>query len=246
MKLLGQFVLWLSLAAGALSAATAYLASLDLPDRELVGLTLVAPAGQQRQPDGTSRPIAAPKSELTPELLAELRHAGVKTVRVQHFSLQRWRGKWAFLAACAGLLLGGALIRAGARMQLALPAGVHVAGPRASPEESLQAIDTALQELRSRISQLPNARQQLAAILETVGQLQRTSMEAFIEARGTLTARLGLRRYAELMDSYAAAERQLHRAWSAAADEVLHESLTSLDRAAALVHETRQRLVQAP
>jgi hypothetical protein len=63
-----------------------------------------------------------------------------------------------------------------------------------------------------------------------------------LAARAELTSRLGLGGYARLMDAFAAAERAINRAWSAAADEVEAEAITSLDLASELLAEARERV----
>ena len=55
-KLLGQLLIWVSLAVGVMSATTAYVVSLDLPDDQLVGLTLASPPESKRD---TDRRVAA-------------------------------------------------------------------------------------------------------------------------------------------------------------------------------------------
>ena len=60
MKSIGQILVWVSLAGGAMCAATAYLVSLDAPDGRLAGLTLAAPAGNVEQPAGTTVPLERP------------------------------------------------------------------------------------------------------------------------------------------------------------------------------------------
>ena len=53
-------------------------------------------------------------------------------------------------------------------------------------------------------------------------------MTEFVEARSPLIAQLGLAGFAEVMDRWAAAERQINRAWSAAADGVYEEVVDCL------------------
>jgi hypothetical protein len=48
--------------------------------------------------------------------------------------------------------------------------------------------------------------------------------------------------YARLMDVYAAAERAMNRAWSAAADNDETEAVASLERALVLLDESAKRL----
>jgi hypothetical protein len=90
---------------------------------------------------------------------------------------------------------------------------------------------------------LPEALQdRLALILERLGEAQKTHMPAFVEARPILIARLGLGGFAELMDRYAAAERQINRAWSAAADGVPAEAAQCLELASVFLDEALDRL----
>jgi hypothetical protein len=90
----------------------------------------------------------------------------------------------------------------------------------------------------------PEQRERFGLILTRVGELQKTHMIAFVEARPVLIARLGLGGYAELMDRYAAAERQLNRAWSAAADGVYEEAVQALEVAGVLLDESLARLAR--
>lgn len=66
MKLIGSLVVIASLVFGVLSAATAYLPKLSLPDERLLGLTLNAHAGGRRRsqsPATPSRPNCSRRSE---------------------------------------------------------------------------------------------------------------------------------------------------------------------------------------
>ena len=83
MRLLPPVLVTASLIAGLFGALTAYLPSLGLPDSRLIGLTLNAPAGVRADVAGKSEPIAAKDARLTPDLLATLRAAGVRRVRVK-------------------------------------------------------------------------------------------------------------------------------------------------------------------
>lgn len=113
--IIGQLLVWGSLTVGALAAATGYLVSLEAEDDALIGLTLAAPAGKIDRTDGDAKPIAEKDQKITAQLLAEIRAAGVRNIRVKEFELRRWRGKWFLLVSVAGLLLGGFLTRAGER-----------------------------------------------------------------------------------------------------------------------------------
>jgi len=84
--------------------------------------------------------------------------------------------------------------------------------------------------------------ERLKAIITRLGALQRDAIPRFIESRPRLVARLGLGRYAEIMDVFAAMERKINRAWSAAADGHLPESQAALDDAVAMAPGVRAKL----
>jgi len=234
MKTLGQLVLWGSLAGGVLSAATAYLAPLSAPDEKLLGLTLAAPAGRIEKPDAAPLPIARKDQQISAELLSELRSAGVRNVRVKQFGIGRWRGKWFFLLSLVGLAVGGTLVR------FSNMSGRPRQGEKTSadsPEHLLQKIQSTVEHLRSTVADMSQPGAGMEQIRHEITQLQQTHMAAFVEARPVLVARLGLAGYARLMDSYAAAERQINRAWSAAADNAHEEAAACLDEASALLQE---------
>ena len=241
MKILGQILVWGSLAVGAMAAATAYLVSLDASDEQILGLTLADPAGSVPQPDGKSKPIAEKDAEVTAELLDALRAAGVANVRVKEFSLGRWRGKTYFLLSLVGLALGAWLTRRAGRPAAA---GRTDRAPADPPDRILATIRDTVDALRSQLPDLPDRAARLEAVVETVGQLQKAEMAAFVDARPQLTRSLGLAGYAALMDSYAAAERQLNRAWSAAVDTALEEAVSCLDEASLLLEDTGRRVVE--
>lgn len=79
-------------------------------------------------------------------------------------------------------------------------------------------------------------------IVERIGALQKTHLPAFLDARPRIVATGGMAGYARLMDAYAAAERQLNRAWSAAADGDESEAVAALHRVLPLLDESAQRL----
>jgi hypothetical protein len=241
MRLLANLLVMVSLVAGLFGAATAYLPSLSLPDQRLVGLTLNAPAGIGADPAGRPQPLAIKNARLTPELLATLRAAGVRRVRVKEFALARWDGAWLFLAGCAGLALGAGLLRASAKK--ALTAGPASGGaPGQTPEAVLAAMRRAVDGLRAELPRLPDVEERLRRVLDVLTEVQEKLVPDFAALRPVLTARLGLAGYARLMDRFAAGERQINRAWSAAADGIEEEVIDCLERAALLLAETMAAL----
>lgn len=237
MKLVGHLLLVVSLVVGVLGAATAYLVSLDFPDEELIGLTLNAPAGV-KETEGQRQPLLKKKDSLDPGRLEQLREAGVAYVQVQEFSFQRWPGKWAFLVGLVGLGGAAVLLKRAARQQFA--AG-EVSKPGEGPEAALQELIQGVETLQRALPALaPAAR--LLQVRDHLDHLRQTHLEAFLEGRPQLIARLGLFGYAEVMDRFAAGERQIYRAWSAAADGIHEEMVDCLGQAIAYLKQARQRL----
>ena len=140
-----------------------------------------------------------------------------------------------------GYALASGMASAGARIAIAnRNAASGEAG--AGPEEALATLKREIERLRAELPGMGSEGERLAAIVERVGEQQRTTIPAFIAARPVLVSRLGLAGVARLMDSFAAAERQINRAWSAAADEVEAEAVASLERAVGLLGEAEGRL----
>ena len=82
----------------------------------------------------------------------------------------------------------------------------------------------------------------MAEIIERIGELQQTHLANFPEARDVMVARGGLAKYANVMDAFAGAERKINRAWSAAADGDLGESVENLELAVPMLEEAARRL----
>lgn len=244
MKLLAAILITAGLVLGTVSATTAYVPRIETIDAA-DALTLAAPAGLD--PADATQPLVDPGTAdapviLTEKLLARLAAAGVKRVRVKEFAFGRWDHAWLFLVASIGLIAGAFLIRQSARGEVA--ASLHdETHPEESPEHALkmaiEAVDRLLDELPGLASDTGRTRR----IVASLDELHGTHMEAFVEQRPLLIGRLGAGGYAQLMDRFAAAERQLNRAWSAAADHVLEESMHCLGEGAARLEETQQRLL---
>jgi hypothetical protein len=265
MKLLASLLITVSLICGSLAAATAYRASLSLPDEKLIGLTLSDPAGIQPPPetdaDGSAdpaipavrslaalearAPIARAGEELTPELLRKLRDADVRAVRVRAFSFARWQHGWVFGLSVLGLLGGAGLLRREAKR--AGHAATDATGGAKIPDanEALRAAREGIAALRTELGAMPGGDQtgrRLALILARVSALQEGPLADFISARPRLIAKSGLSGYASVMDKFAGAERQVNRAWSAAADGYLEESEACLVESEPLFVEAIERL----
>lgn len=267
MKLIGYLIVAIGLALGAVGASTAYLARLSLPDELLlpqegpapgeVGapeapsephgdrawLQLAAPVWPEGDPDEVTEPLAPAGADLTPELLARLRDAEIEYIRVKSFSLARWEGKWLTLAGIVGLIVGAVLVRIAGRASDA--AADARAGSAGAPEALMDAARQGLLALHEEAGQAPAGAERAHLIMERVAAIQRGQMNPVVEGRGRLRARLGLAGYARVMDRFAAAERQVNRAWSSAADGDDDEAMSCLVRGAESLDEARQRLQEA-
>jgi hypothetical protein len=240
MRPLAWLIITLSLIVAIVAAVPAYSPKLSLPDSHLVGKTLNAPAGAVKAPDGSLNPISTKGTVLTAELLSKLRAAGVERVKVKEFSFGNWSERWYFLLGCAGLFAGAMLARAAKAQQLARVAS----GPDAPepPEDVLKGIVTEVRVLRNDLPRMPDSTRRLDAIIDRIGKLSAESVPAFVAGRALLISRMGLGGYAQLMDRFAAGERQLNRAWSAAADGYEEEAVECLETAAAVLEEAEQRI----
>ncbi|MEL7474323.1 MAG: hypothetical protein AAGK04_13475, partial [Planctomycetota bacterium] len=183
--------------------------------------------------------------ELTPELVAELRDAGVNNVRVKKFSFARWRGAWWFIGSAVGLVGGALLVRRETAREIAAMRDAEDADTL-SPSVAVGVIRDTLADLSRVIDDTPNAERQNAAIVASLGELQQTAVPAIVEARTRLVAEMGLGRYAQFMDSFSACERQINRAWSAAADGVAEEATWCVFRAQELLEEVESKLPEPP
>jgi hypothetical protein len=256
MKIVALLVLAVSLVVGIIGAVTAYSPRLD---GDVAGLHLNAPAGMRAAPATSVAPATSPSTvpspapagpapiaqrgaELTPELLAELRRSGEQRVRVREFALSRWTGAWLFLIGCAGLLGGGLFLRHQLRRTPTDEPSGRVAG-HPDPAATLAAMRREVASLleASDVAHSPDLNRQ---IIDRIGHVQLNLMPAFIDARPRLVAAFGMAGYARLMDAYAAAERAINRAWSAAADDDRPEAIASLQRGLALLDESARRLPQ--
>lgn len=189
-------------------------------------------------------PIGRTGDRLSPELVALLIESDVTFVKVTKFGFERWPYWWLFLISCAGLLGGAWMIKSTRRKELA-------AAEAAGPDTGEKATDAAtvfarlsgrLHTLAEELAGTKDQDARLEAIIRHIGLIQRDDVPAFAADRPALVNRLSLAGYAELMDSFAAMERQLNRAWSAAADAHLPESETCLRNAQPLLVETLRRL----
>ncbi len=182
-------------------------------------------------------------TELTPERLEELKDAKVKHVFLKEFSFARWTYWWVFAISAVGLFVGSMLVRTASKREIAAAAVSAPGGGAAmTPEASLDSIHEIIAKLRRDLPGISDERERLRTIIARLDEAQKTHIVAFIDARPLLVSKMGLGGYSELMDQFAAAERQINRAWSAAADNVYIESEICLARADELLEETKKKI----
>ncbi len=256
MKAIAYCLIILCLCSGALAVTTAYSPTLDKVEAALDAgqiLTLAAPAGLDKSKppiDGIYEALLDPKETkaLDKKALELLRKNGVQRIRVKEFAFGRWGLAWLFLLSVIGLTVGGLLVKREIRRSLA--AELESSGAeRKEPAELVQAIQGGLQELMSGLDGDPSTDARLHRITKELNALQKEEIEALLDARPRLQAQLGLGPFAELMGMLASLERRINRAWSAAADAVLEESLENLALARAeaqdLSHSLQEKLQRA-
>ena len=254
MRTFGYLVIGVSLVLGAVAATTAYVPPLTADDSALATGSgyahLNAPAGVQRDAAGefvlsaagARVPLAPAGTELTPDVQARLRAAGVQRVRVREFAFARWQHAWLFVLAVAGLVAGSVLVRRDtARAQRSRQVDEE-RQPQDAPQAALAEIVAAARGLQRDLPALGADADRTRAIIERVGHVQSVLAPQVVEGRDTLVGKLGMARYAELMDAFSRLERTLNRAWSAAADGVLDEALRCIDEAVALAPAVEQKL----
>jgi len=249
MRLVAWMLIIVSLVLAIVSAVTSYLPKTSLADESLrhrdgAPLTLAAPAGKvTTSTTAPASPIARAGEPLTPELLAQIRAVDQRRVRVKEFSFARWSEWWVYALGCAGMLIGAMLIRRENARQFASGAKSD-AKPGRDADQSLKQLRFELAELLANLAAQSDPAAQGTLIIDRAERIVSDNVPPFIDARPKLVGRLGLAGYAQLMDHFAAGERKLNRAWSAAADGYVDEAIENLDLAAALFDEAEQRLNQ--
>ncbi len=243
MKNLAYALITFGLIVGSLTAVTAYVPSLS----GIGGAPVTLNADAGRSPDDAAQPLVSPAASeepilLTDTLAATLAAAGVRRVRVKEFSFGRWDHGWLFLLALGAMLAGGLILRREERQKIAALLG-READETETPGYALEAarhgVDALLGELVGQRHE-----EQMHHITSRLDVIQQTHLAAFVDARPELVGRYGIAGYARVMDAFAAAERTLNRAWSAAADGVLPASIEALQIGMAHLEETQRRLAE--
>jgi hypothetical protein len=253
MKLLGSLLVTIGLIVGTLSATTAYLVPIDRIDPDRDRMVLHAPAGKvidEDDPTARPQPVLRPGPPDQPlviqeDHLAALRDAATARVHVKQFSLRHWREWWVFALACTGLLIGSLMVRTASKRELAATAKKAHRTQTASPSELLDGALQKAKDLQRELEPMTDGEAMLRRIMRQIEELQDEHFEPFVFNRAVVINQLGMGGYAQLMDRFAAAERQFNRAWSAAADDMLDEAEYCLANGIELLAEARTRLSDA-
>ena len=112
-----------------------------------------------------------------------------------------------------------------------------LANNRNSIEESLVRIIANLEELESGKESIPPWELRFE-----IDHRFRLDLNAFVEARESLTHIYGLQAYADIMSDFAAGERYLNRVWSASADGYVQEAKDYIHRALIQFQHARSKL----
>ena len=252
MKSLLGMIIWICVGVGAVSAVAAYFVPTTL-DAELYRsaneekkgpngyAVLASPAGPDVPRDGGEGPQWPAGTELTPEVVGAMSARQddggplVRRVHLAEFSFARWSHKWYFLGSVIVLTLSGL-------GQKVLSGNGQLKKGAADPVDSLAAAIAEIKSVHADVLAMQSDKARMAEIVERVGELQQTHLANFPEARDVIVARGGLAKYANVMDAFAGGERKVNRAWSAAADGDLGESVENLELAVPLLEEAAKRL----
>lgn len=272
MKSLGNLLMVICLITGCLSMATAYrprptqgvvgltqtapAGAREKTDDELTQLRGDLESGKitaeqyTRQRDALV-PLVTAGESISAEQVEQMRtmdDTGAPTarfVKVQEFSVMRWPFAWLFALSALGLFAGAMLVRTATKKELAdsaLSPGVEGEHKEGDPAYALAQTRIACEELIRDLPSMGTEKQQLDAIVDRLGDAQKNHLAAFVDARPRLIAKLGMGGYAELMDRFAAAERQINRSWSAAADGYHAEAMRCLHNAPPMLEEAERKL----
>jgi hypothetical protein len=196
-------------------------------------------------------PVVGADEPLSPEALATIRANTLEVdgktrrvgyVNIKEFSLMGWPYNWVFGLCVVGLFTGSMLVRSAAKAEIAAHAGAEQGSHHDSPDGLLAQTRLEIDRLRADLEKCTTEKQRTHLIVDRVGALQKKQLPDFVDARPMLIARLGLGGYAEMMGRFAAAERQINRAWSIAADGYYDEAGASLENAAHLLVETQEKM----
>lgn len=151
--------------------------------------------------------------------------------------LDRTEMTWHFYGAFLGVgILGVFLLRITQRRNVR--ATVRHSG-------NIQNLTACLQRIVDRLATLTAQPEKQSGSLDfhtTFGHTFAPDLTAFVDGRESIAHAHGLQAYADVMSSFAAAERYLNRVWSASADGYIDEVRTYLNRAQEQFEDSLSRI----
>lgn len=99
--------------------------------------------------------------------------------------------------------------------------------------DNLEAIRVSLAELAQKAEQLDQEKESMDVykVHETIDARFPETLERFVQARETIMHHYGMEAYADVMNHFAAGERNLNRSWSASVDGYFDEVKASISKA---------------
>ena len=237
MNWLANAIIWVSLALASFASVSAYWPSLEVAAASVAPLTLTEDAGEA--PDDSAKPLVQKGTQLSTDIVAQLQAANVKRVQVKEFAWSRWSGRYWFIVASVGLIAGAVMLRRGNAAEVTASQEIRVAadGEDTLLSQVVEQLDALISDATDSQALLP-----LADIVTRIEQIQLGPLASFVESLPQLVSRLGVRRYAQVMDRFAASERLLNRSWSGAVDgadedcrDSLRQSREALGKAAEML-----------
>ena len=110
--------------------------------------------------------------------------------------------------------------------------------------ETVEHLEAVLQQLAEKLSQLRAEKETLDVyeVRHRIDSDLAADLRDFADERETIAAAYNLQLYADVMNKFAAGERNINRAWSASADGYVDEVWISLKRAESLMREGLEAL----
>ena len=159
--------------------------------------------------------------------------AGAAPLELRSFG---WPTNVVLAGVSACLLLGATALRISADRELAAAERAPGGGSTAVAAAAVASVASEVRELRDRADALD-----AASLASEIDALVAKRVYPVLEAQPALVASQGFARYASHTSPWAAGERMLYRAWSAATDGHASEALASLDEAIPHFEEAARR-----
>jgi hypothetical protein len=106
----------------------------------------------------------------------------------------------------------------------------------------MECVKVALRKLEAAMPGLREADGGMLRVTEEIGELQATHIDTILQSRERIIAAGGLGGFAAFMSAFSVMERQINRAWSAAADDAPDEVADCIARALALIDDVEKLL----